>query len=60
MNDETYIELDEDQPQEIVHWFDRRPVIVTPAQASAALAGAFALGLLSAVGLLALTGRLRD
>lgn len=53
---EAEIRDDEDEG-ELVHWFDRAPVSASPAVAAAALAGAFALGLLAGAGLIALLGR---
>ena len=50
----------EEDDQELVHWFDRPPVELNGAEMAAVIASAFAAGALAAVGLLALTGRLRD
>jgi len=58
MSEAEIQDLEEDRG-EIVHWFDRPPVSVSPLEAGAALFGAFALGALSTVGLLAITGHLR-
>jgi hypothetical protein len=50
----------EDEPdKEIVHWMDARPLGVSTVGVTTAMAGAFAVGVLSTVGLLFLTGRLR-
>jgi len=57
---EAEIPLDEEDPQEIVHWFDQRPLQLSPMQVSAAVAGAFMLGALATIGALAVAGRLRD
>ena len=51
---------EEGDPQEIVHWFDRPPVELNGMEMAAVIASAFTAGALAAVGLLALTGRLRD
>ena len=59
MTDEAFIDLEEDEPQEIVHWFDQPPVTLSPSQAAGVVVAAFGLGALTAVGILALTGRLR-
>ena len=45
---------------DIVEWYEARPVTVPAAIASGAIVGAFALGVLTAVGALALMGRLDD
>jgi len=57
---EAEILVDDEDPREIVHWFDRPPVQLSPVQISAAVAGAFVLGALAAIGALALAGQLRD
>ena len=52
---------DEDLDEaDIVEWYEARPVTVPAAVATGAIIGAFALGVLTAVGALALTGRLDD
>ena len=52
---------DEDlEEADIVEWYEARPVTVPAAVASGAIVGAFALGVLTAVGALALMGRLDD
>lgn len=56
---EVWLDDEFDDP-EIVHWYESRPLTVGAAQASAAVAAAFALGALTAVGVLALLGRIRD
>lgn len=45
---------------DIVEWYEARPVTVPTAVATGAIIGAFALGVLTAVGALALMGRLDD
>jgi hypothetical protein len=52
---------DEDlEEADIVEWYEARPVTVPAAVAAGAIVGAFALGVLTAVGALALMGRLDD
>ena len=50
----------EDEDGEIVQWYERPKLQVSTAQATGATLGAFALGALTAVGILALLGRIRD
>jgi len=57
-NPDVYVIEDEDG--EIVHWYERPKLRVSPAAATGATLGAFALGALTAVGILALLGRIRD
>jgi hypothetical protein len=45
---------------DIVEWYEARPVTVSTAAATGAIVGAFTLGVLTAVGALALMGRLDD
>ena len=45
---------------DIVEWYEARPVTLPAAVATGAIIGAFALGVLTAVGALALMGRLDD
>ena len=45
---------------DIVEWYEARPVTVPTAVAAGAVVTAFALGALTAVGVLFLTGRLDD
>jgi len=45
---------------DIVEWYEARPVTVPTAVATGAIIGAFTLGVLTAVGALALMGRLDD
>ena len=49
--------LDEPPTRSVVRWMDRPPMHLSPAALSGAVAGAFVLGLASAVGLMALTSR---
>jgi hypothetical protein len=56
---EAYAEDDLDNA-DIVEWYARRPVTVPTAVATGAMVAAFALGVLTAVGALALMGRLDD
>ena len=45
---------------DIVEWYETRPVTVPTAVATGSIIAAFALGVLTAVGALALMGRLED
>ncbi|MGV9008993.1 hypothetical protein [Brevundimonas sp.] len=45
---------------DIVEWYEARPVTVPAAVAAGSILGAFALGALTAVGILFLTGQLED
>mgnify|MGYP001613182263 CR=1 FL=1 len=45
---------------DIVEWYEARPVTLSTAAATGSLLGAFALGALVTVGVLALTGRFDD
>ena len=45
---------------DIVEWYETRPVTVSTAVATGSIVAAFALGVLTAVGALALMGRLDD
>jgi len=52
---------DEDlEEADIVEWYEARPVTMPAAVAAGSIIGAFALGVLTAVGALALMGRLDD
>ena len=52
---------DEDlEEADIVEWYEARPVTVPAAVAAGSIVTAFALGVLTAVGALALMGRLDD
>lgn len=50
----------EEGPADIVEWYEARPVTVPLAIATGSIVGAFALGVVAAVGALALMGRLED
>jgi hypothetical protein len=50
--------IDDATDEEIVHWYESRPVTVSAAAAGGSIAGAFALGVLVAVGALVVMGRL--
>jgi hypothetical protein len=53
--------LDDDLHEaDIVEWYEARPMTVSTHVATGAVVGAFALGVLTAVGALALMGRLDD
>jgi hypothetical protein len=56
-DDDVFL-IDEDETGEIVHW-QRPEVRLSPAEATGATLAAFGLGVLTAVGLLALLGRIR-
>ncbi len=56
---EGYADHDLDEA-DIVEWYEARPVTVPTAVATGAIVAAFALGVLTAVGALALVGRLDD
>lgn len=57
IDDEDDYDYDE---ADIVEWYEARPVTVSTAAAAGSIVVAFALGVLTAVGVLALTGRLND
>jgi hypothetical protein len=53
--------LDDDlHDADIVEWYEARPMTVSTYVAAGAVVGAFALGVLTAVGALTLMGRLDD
>ena len=56
---DAYLEDDLDEA-DIVEWYEARPVTVSTAVATGSIITAFALGVLTAVGALALMGRLDD
>jgi hypothetical protein len=58
IDDDVFV-IDEDEAGEIVHW-QRPQVRLSPVQATSATLAAFGLGVLAAVGALALLGRIRD
>lgn len=51
---------DDFEDADIVEWYEARPITVPMAVATGSMIGAFALGVLTAVGALALMGRLDD
>ena len=57
--DTAYEDEDLDEA-DIVEWYEARPVTVSTAVATGSIVAAFALGVLTAVGALALMGRLDD
>jgi len=57
--DEDGFVIDEDEAGEIVHWQERPRLHLSPVQATGATLAAFGLGVLAAVGALALLGRIR-
>ena len=56
---EGYADDDLDEA-DIVEWYETRPVTVSTAVATGSIIAAFTLGVLTAVGALALMGRLDD
>ncbi len=60
MADDEVVLDDAEDDMEIVHWYEPEPMSLSMAQASGAVVTAFALGVLATVGILALTGRIRD
>ena len=56
---EAYADDDLDEA-DIVEWYEARPVHVSTAVATGSIIAAFTLGVLTAVGALALMGRLED
>lgn len=60
MAEENLIEEDDLDEADIVEWYETRPVTVSTAVATGSIVAAFALGVLTAVGALALMGRLDD
>ena len=64
--DDTYLDdaydegLDHAHAGEIVEWYAKRPVTVSTAAATGSILGAFALGALTAVAVLALARRYDD
>jgi hypothetical protein len=57
--EDVLIEEDDDEA-DIVEWYEARPVTVSTAVATGAVVTAFALGVLTSVGALALMGWLDD
>lgn len=60
IKDPDYFSDEELEEGDIVEWYEARPVTVPAAVAAGAIIGAFALGVLTAVGALTLMGRLDD
>ena len=60
--EDTLYDEDDDAMDEadIVEWYEARPIHVSTAVASGTILAAFTLGVLTAVGALALMGRLDD
>lgn len=60
--EDTLYDEDDDALDEadIVEWYEARPLTVSTAVATGSIVTAFALGVLTAVGALALMGRLDD
>ncbi len=60
--EETLYDEDDETADEadIVEWYETRPVTVSTAVATGSIIGAFALGVLTAVGALALLGYMDD
>ena len=59
VNEGAFDEADYDEA-DIVEWYEASPVTVPAAVAAGSILGAFALGALTAVGILFLTGQLDD
>jgi hypothetical protein len=58
--EEALLDDDDYEEGEIVEWYQARPVTISTAVATGSIVAAFALGVLTAVGALALMGRLDD
>ncbi|MEQ7153980.1 hypothetical protein [Brevundimonas aurifodinae] len=58
--DDYYEDATEDNDAEIVEWYAARPVTVSTAVATGSIVAAFTLGVLTAVGALALLGYMDD
>lgn len=58
--DDDYEDATEDNDTEIVEWYAARPVTVSTAVATGSIVTAFAVGVLTAVGALALLGYMDD
>jgi len=60
--EDTLYDEDDDamDDADIVEWYETRPVTVSTAVATGSIIGAFALGVLTAVGALALLGYMDD
>jgi hypothetical protein len=59
-DEEEVFLIDEDEAGEIVHWQERPRLHLSAYQATGATLAAFGLGMLAAVGALALLGKIRD
>jgi capsular polysaccharide biosynthesis protein len=57
---DTYEDAAEENEADIVEWYEARPVTVSTAVATGSIVAAFALGVLTAVGALALLGYMDD
>lgn len=58
--EDVYFDDETEDEADIVEWYDSRPVTVSTAVATGSLVAAFALGVLTAVGTLALLGYMDD
>lgn len=58
--EEALIDDDDLDDADIVEWYEARPMTVSAAVATGSIVAAFALGVLTAVGAMALMGRLDD
>lgn len=58
--DDYYEDASDDADGEIVEWYAARPVTVSTAVATGSIVAAFTLGVLTAVGALALLGYMDD
>lgn len=59
-NDDAFYADDDLDEADIVEWYEARPMTVSTAVATGSIVAAFALGVLTAVGALALMGHLDD
>lgn len=57
---DTYEDAAEENEADIVEWYEARPVTVSTAVATGSIVAAFALGVLTVVGTLALLGYMDD
>ncbi|ADL02498.1 hypothetical protein MMB232_03100 [Brevundimonas subvibrioides] len=58
--EDVYYDEETADEADIVEWYAKRPVTVSTAVATGSIVGAFALGVLTAVGALALLGYMDD
>lgn len=58
--DDYYEDAADESEADIVEWYEARPVTVSTAVATGSIVAAFALGVLTAVGTLALLGYMDD